>query len=542
MESSVDRVSPSPKAARLIKRGWPLVVVGAAIVMVLIAILLGATMRSEGATPPPAATHRGQQLITGVSYVAGSDAEFSRVKSAGAEYVHTWLKWASVAPESQPQSWLPGDPADPHYDWGEVDNWVINATRAGLVPLLQIYGAPKWAQRCGQTSSTGAPCDVDPAALAQFAVAAARRYSGSFHGLPRVRYWQAQNEPNLSLFFNPQFEGGRPVSPTRYRTIINMFYSAVKSVDPSNIVLAAGLAPIGRPGSAIAPLRFTEMLLCMKGGQHPRPIRGDCGGGVDFDVFDIHPYTTGGPTHRGTGGDVQLGNLNELQNLLRAADRAGRINGKFAHTPLWITEFSWDSNPPDPGGLPMRIETRWVAEALYQAWSVGIGHFFWFTIHDDPPNPALPFSETHQSGLYFFGSDGTDGRPKKELYAFRFPFVAYSRYNGFFFWGRTPTSTPGSVTIQVQEGGRWRDASVAHADANGIFTGVAEGRYGRKEHGMVRALYRGEEAVPFSLQPVRDFRQPPFGRQSRFQFLKNLDEPTSESIDSRALRTLRRAR
>jgi hypothetical protein len=29
--------------------------------------------------------------------------------------------------------------------------------------------------------------------------------------------------------------------------------------------------------------------------------------------------------------------------------------------------------------------------------------------------------------------------------------------------------------------------------------------------GTVRARYRGETAVPFSLKPVKDFYQPPFG-------------------------------
>jgi hypothetical protein len=36
--------------------------------------------------------------------------------------------------------------------------------------------------------------------------------------------------------------------------------------------------------------------------------------------------------------------------------------------------------------------------------------------------------------------------------------------------------------------------------------------YGRYKHGTVRARYRGEKAVPFSLHPVKDFYQPPFGR------------------------------
>ena len=52
----------------------------------------------------------------------------------------------------------------------------------------------------------------------------------------------------------------------------------------------------------------------------------------------------------------------------------------------------------------------------------------------------------------------------------------------------------------------------ARADRHGIFEGVAKGGYGRKKRGTVRARYRRERSVPFSLKPVRDFWQPPFGK------------------------------
>lgn len=458
------------------------------------------------------ATAASQPLTTGIATVEDDPVAFKHVGETGARFVMKAVSWPEVAPEEEPSEWQPADPADPHYDWSAVDAWIANSVAGGLSPVVQIYGAPKWAQGChAPGAAPDVPCEPDRAMLADFATAAAKRYSGQFGGLPRVRYWQALNEPNLSLFFNPQFKNGKPVSPMLYRKLINAFYFAVKSVDSSNLVLAAGLGPIARPRSTIGPMRFARLLLCMAGRRNPHPTDGSCDGGVHFDIFDIHPYTTGGPTHEGHVDDVELGDLDKLQELLSAADRAGRIKGRYSRTPLWITEFSWDSKPPDPGGLPMRTLKRWTAEALYQAWSEGVSRFFWLCLRDNAPNPMLPFSETIEAGLYFRGATVAEDRPKPNMYAFRFPFVAYSRNNGFFFWGRTPTSTAGSVTIQVQEGGQWRDATVARADANGIFTGVAEGTYGRHQHGMVRALYRGEEAVPFSLHPVRDFHQPPFG-------------------------------
>ncbi|MEX2080144.1 MAG: hypothetical protein WEC33_00885, partial [Dehalococcoidia bacterium] len=410
---------------------------------------------------------------------------------------------------------------DPHYRWGSVDAAVINAKQAGLTPILLVDGAPTWAQRCptpppapGQSypgTGAGHLCDPDPEALAAFAEAAATRFSGAFGGLPRVRLWQGFNEPNLSLFFEPQFAGGRPVSPGLYRTLINAFYRAIKSVSRSNLVLAAGLGPIAVPRYTVGPMRFTRELLCMKGRREPKPTRGNCDGGVHFDIFDIHPYTTGGPTHKGKVDDVQLGDLAKLQELLAAADRAGRIKSRFKRTPLWITEFSWDSKPPHPGGLPMRTLKRWTAEALHRAWRAGVTRFFWFSLRDSTPSKR-PHSETLEAGLYFRGETVAEDWPKPHMYAFRFPFVAYSKPMGFYFWGRTPTSTGGRIVIQVRKGGGWWTAEVVRANRHGIFEGFGAGFYGRTKRGSVRAVYRRERSVPFSLQPVRDFWQPPFGK------------------------------
>jgi hypothetical protein len=480
---------------------------GAGVGRCLAALLIAAALAA--AAQPAAAGAR--PLVTGITFVGDTEPlVYQRTRAAGAQLVRVLIPWQNVAPRTEPAGWQPDNPADPNYDWAPIDLAVMRAVEAGLTPVAMIYEAPLWAQRCRTAIGRG-PCDPDPSALAAFATAAARRYNGSFGGLPQVRYWQGLNEPNLSLYFNPQFEGGKPVSPRLYRRLINAFYFAVKSVSRSNLVLAAGLGPIAVPRLTIGPLRFTRGLLCMAGRRNPHPKPGSCEGGVHFDIFDIHPYTTGGPTHRGHADDVELGDLENLAKLIHAADRADRIKGRFRQTPVWNTEFSWDSNPPDPGGLPMRILSRWTAEALYRSWSAGITRFFWLSLRDNQPDPRLPFSETIEAGLYFRGATLAEDQPKEAMYAFRFPFVAYSRRSGFFFWGRTPTSSGGRVVIQIRGHGRWRTAAVARADRSGIFKGVVRTTYGRDRRGAVRARHRGEIAVPFSLHPVKDFHQPPFG-------------------------------
>ena len=502
--ADINSSSAVAPAARRVRSGAPWLFV--LLISVCATLALGAVPASA-ALPP---------LQTGVSFVPYDEepaVALEHVRHAGAQLAQTQVRWSEVAPANQPATWNPADPADPHYDWERIDRWVVDAVQNGLTPLLQVRSAPTWVQRCPSAQiDNGGPCNPDPAALAAFATAAARRYSGQFGGLPRVQYWQGLNEPNLGLFFNPQYEGDKPVSPYLYRALINSFYSAIKAVDPSDLVLAAGLSPLTVPGS-LPPMRFARLLLCMSGGKHPRPTGGDCEGGVSFDIFDVHPYTSGGPTHKGGANDIEIGDLGKLTTLLAAADRAGRIHGAFSHTPLWITEFSWDSNPPDPGGLPMGILCRWATEALHNAWSAGVHTFFWFTVRDSPGISGSPTAETPQAGLYFRGATVAQDKPKKVLKAFRFPFVAYPRSRGISFWGRTPTSGSGKVVVQALRKGHWRSVAVTRAGENGVFRGTAKTRYGRNHKGKVRARYRKEASIPFAMRGVPDFPQPPFGTE-----------------------------
>lgn len=451
---------------------------------------------------------------TGISYVSENDpTTFQRVKAAGSTMVHGWVRWNQIAPVTEPAEWNPRDPFDSHYDWSHLDTWVTNAVFAGLVPLLQVYYAPEWAFRCPpdpKYPATKPPCDPSPPKMADFGYALAKRYDGSNPGLPRVRFFQPQNEPNLALFFGPQFNRhGKPVSPAIYRRLLNQFYTAVKSVNRSNKILSAGLAPNGN-SSAVAPMEFARRMLCMTGRAKPKPTRQKCA--VKLDIFDMHPYTSGGPTHKAAGPDnVQLGDLRKLKRLIAAADRAGRIKGDNRHTPLWVTEMSWDSRGPDPGGVPMHLLKRWTSEAIFRSWQAGVSRFFWYSLRDQDKD-GLPWNATAQSGLYFRGNTVEEDRAKPILQAFRFPFVAFPRgRKAIFVWGRNPQAKGGWVSIQRFRNGRWQKLTPARANARGLFRRVIRFPGGRNRVGTVRAVYRGQVTVPFSLRKFRDRPARPFG-------------------------------
>lgn len=156
-------------------------------------------------------------LVTGIAGIGDYRSEvFGHARSTGAQMVRLVLNWPEVAPDEEPESWDPENPADPNYNWSHIDTGVVEAIGAGLTPMLLVDGAPQWAQRCKAPPNSQLTdlCDPDPAALEAFAKAAARRYSGRFPNLPRVRYWQGLNEPNLSLFFFPSSRANNPSRPT----------------------------------------------------------------------------------------------------------------------------------------------------------------------------------------------------------------------------------------------------------------------------------------------------------------------------------------
>ncbi|MEK6276644.1 MAG: hypothetical protein AABM29_01335 [Actinomycetota bacterium] len=436
----------------------------------------------------------------------------NRMKDAGTRYLKVAAFWSNIAPSrdspDKPPSFDATDPGHPGYNWSAIDTAVREAAAAGLEPLLTVTDSPRWARQPGCTEQP--ICYPDPQEYADFATAIARRYSGSFDPgngvLPRVRYWQAWVEPNLVIFFLPQFENGQKVSPDNYRRLLNAFSGAVKAVDPSNRVLMAGLAPLKRPGG-LGPLDFTRRLLCMQGRKKPKPEPG-CDQSARFDIAATHPYTTGGPTHKAAGADdVSLGNLPLMTKLIRAANRAGKIQTDGGVVPFWVTEFSWDSKPPDPGGLKSKLHARWMAESFFRMWKAGVSAVLWFGLRDQARGEKI--GDTAQSGLYLRGSSIAKDKAKRSLKSFRFPFVALRKGRKILVWGRTPDSGPGKVRVEQNSGSGFRKIATLKANSDGIFTRKV--RSGETT-GKVRAkLLGGSKSLPFSLKYVKDFYVPPFG-------------------------------
>jgi hypothetical protein len=119
---------------------------------------------------------------------------------------------------------------------------------------------------------------------------------------------------------------------------------------------------------------------------------------------------------------------------------------------LWATEISWDTNPPDPDGLPAGTVARYIEGALYTLWRQGVSVVTWWLMRDEPEGPGWGY--TLQAGVFYRGVNVAADRPKPGFYTFRFPFTAYTKRGVAQIWGLAPTR--GAVTIEVRKGGSWR--------------------------------------------------------------------------------------
>jgi hypothetical protein len=369
------------------------------------------------------------------------DPAYTRIRATGASVVRIPVNWAALVNPDPPVGFDPRDPASPAYDFARIDSAVRAAAAAGLAPLLVVTHAPNFAEAPNPWRyafpGSWAP---NPAAMEAFAAALASRYDGSFpdplepgRALPRVALLQAWNEPNLARYLAPQWvvSHGRwsPFSPLLYRQLLNGFYAGVKSAAPTDVVISAGVAPNGDPAGLgrMAPVTFLRELLCL---QVARPI---CPEPPHFDVLAFHPLSVGDPDLPAVSSlDVSISDAAKITGLLRRAERLHTAL-PAGPKPVWVTELNWESDPPNPHGVPGRLQALWISRALHRLWIAGVQLVDWQFLID--PYPGLVAGTTvagtveyqRPAGLYSPGvvdgqSDPADARPKPFLRGFAFPF------------------------------------------------------------------------------------------------------------------------
>jgi hypothetical protein len=376
-------------------------VVFAALVAVALAVVAGLV------APSAQPRQQSRNLIVGIfdeqETLGDPTWAFQQYELLGVEALRVNLYWggpSGVARKKRPANAV--NPNDPAYDWTIYDAMVKQSAENKIKPVFSILWTPSWA---GPAKNMAPRRTID---LRNFAFAAAKRYSGSFHptpdspALPAVRHWVAWNEPNNPVFLKPQFQkiSRRTYtlsSPRIYAGICNAIMSGVHLTGLAGEKVACGAtAPRGnntgtQPRASVSPLIF---------------LRGLKRAHARFDVYAHHPYyqhPTESPRKPPPGPRaITLGNINEL---LRELTRL------YGNKHLWVTEYGYQTNPPD-----RNFGVSWVKQATYLSQAYGIARanpridmMIWFLVKDE-----ARIGNGWQSGLYT-----ATGRRKPSWQAFR---------------------------------------------------------------------------------------------------------------------------
>lgn len=422
-------------------------------------------------------------------------AWLTKTKQTGARLAQIEVDWAGVEPSAPAAGANRTNPAAPQFTFSSLDQRVEELVSAGIQPVFLVTDAPRWAEGNSGTAKEYATGGYEPndAAFRNLAQALARRYSGSYpdpaspgHKIPRVRYMQAWGEANTNFHLSPQWTRvhGRVVNSgaTIYRGLLNAFYAGVKAGSPRTLVLATGMEAYGDPPftglQRTHPVTFLENVLCLSATLR----RFKCAGGpAHFDILAADPYEAFSPTtHAVSSLDASAPDLGRLVKVARAGVATGALL-PHRNKPLWVTEFGYDSNPPNRSAVSTATQAKWLEQGFYVFWHEGASAAMWYLVRDQTP----PYDLNYFSGVYF-----RNGRPKPSFTAYRFPFVIMpTSGKSAQVWGIAPIS--GGVKIQMRIGGNWKTIRSLHAAGGGVFDFTSSAL----THGSYRASLAGQSSL-----------------------------------------------
>lgn len=340
----------------------------------------------------------------------------------GVRLVRFTLRWDQIAPTQPPDA---RNPADPAYDWGQFET-VLSALHAqGIAELVTLYGSPSWA------NGGHGPNWLPQNGFADFAYAAARRF-------PWVRMWTVWNEPNGRTF-------SIPVSPKLYvQRLLNPAYAQLHQASSSNLVAGGVTSPRGT-ATGMAPLMFMQGMKAA----HAR-----------LDVYAQNPY----PVSRGeTPSRSACVKCTVMTMASLGAIRSDVTRYFGARTGLWLTEYGYQTNPPDRLlGVSYALQAKYLSAAALRVWQQpGVTVLIHFLVRDEPSLGGW------QSGLLTVG-----GTEKPSYHGFALPLAEVSRTGArVLLWGQVrPGSEPRPYVLQSYRAGGWRAVgAVARTDRTGTF-------------------------------------------------------------------------
>jgi hypothetical protein len=467
----------------LLRTLLPLLAIGAA--------LLAPTAADAGRTQRSIFEDDSRLLYSGPD---GRDAALDQIAALGADEIHVQVRWDKLAPAvgaAHKPSFDATDPAAyPAGAWDALDGLVRGAKSRHLGVLLTLTGpGPRWAAGCRAKGHAGM-CKPSVKQFAAFVRAAGRRYSGHYLGLPRITRWSLWNEPNLYRWLYPQLvrHKGRLAyfGAARYRSLFRAGAAALHATGHArDSILLGEASPVGNGGSAlgartIPPATFLRTVLCIDAKGHRLKGRAAQAAYCTRKFAKLpatgiahHPYTPAAscsPRCKGGPSDITIASLGRLVTLVNQAGRAGRIR---RHAPIELTEFGFQSDPPDKfSGISLTQQARYINWADFLAFRVPqIASVAQYTLYDDARG------DTFETGLRRAG-----GKPKPSLAAYRMPIFVISggAARVKVFGGARPHGGARRVSIQhkATRKGRWHTVAKVTRNSAGYLYRSVKGRGG----------------------------------------------------------------
>ena len=313
-----------------------------------------------------------------------------------------------------------------------------------------------------------------------------------------------------------------------YRALVDAGYAALgASGHGADTVLIGETAPKGKPNpgaaNSIKPLRFLRAVYCV--GPNLRPLGGSVAQALGCPTSDqarrfpaAHPslFNTSGWGHHPYSlvtppgfrspdrDDVGFADLPRLTGALRTI--FGRYGRGRPGLPIYLTEFGYQSRPPDPFGFPPALQAAYLNQSEFEAYrNRQIRSYHQFLLVDDQPlrqyrpNSVLYWS-TFQTGLV-----GLNGVPKPSYYAFRLPIylpATHRRRPGTLrVWGDlrpAPNNTTQVAEVQFRRAGRGaRFRTIARLRTRNP-RNYLDGRVRFPASGAVRLAWRGNGTTLYS--------------------------------------------
>jgi hypothetical protein len=195
-----------------------------------------------------------------------------------------------------------------------------------------------------------------------------------------------------------------------------------------------------------------------QGGMSPVDfIRGMDRAGARLDAYAHHPYPVfPGDTPFVGGCKCPVLTMARLERLLRI------VGSAFPRARIWLTEYAYQTNPPDRFGVSPALQAKYVGEAARRVYTAPKVDMLIHYLYRDEPDIAR-----WQSGL-----ETIDGTSKPALHATMFPIAQIARRGeATTVWGQVrPGEGRQRYVLQQRVAGDWVNIGrVATTDRRGYF-------------------------------------------------------------------------